>query len=124
MDELLAELQADLEAELVSELHNDADKAILSSKIKGAYRLVKRKRNYQEHHTQEFIDNDMENMYDIIKELAVYDWNHIGAEGEVSHSENGTSRSWNTRNDIIVDVIPFATVYKKGGAPVISRPQG
>lgn len=114
MEELLKELQIDLEAELVSELHNDSDKALLSSKIKGAYRAVKRKRNYQEHHTQEFIDNDMVSMYDIIKDLSMYDWNHIGAEGELNHSENGTSRAWGKRNDILVDVIPFATVFQKG----------
>lgn len=110
MEELLTELQTDLEAELVSELHNDSDKALLTSKIKGAYLAVKRKRNYQEHHTEDFIEKDMKSMYDIIKELAMYDWNHIGAEGEVSHSENGINRTWNSRNDILVDVIPFATV--------------
>lgn len=110
MEELLTELQTDLEAELVSELHNDSDKALLTSKIKGAYRTVKRKRNYQGHHTQEFIDSDMLSLYDIVKELAMYDWNHIGAESEVSHSENGINRTWNSRNDILVDVIPFATV--------------
>lgn len=114
MEELLKELQTDLEEELVSELHNDSDKALLSSKIKGAYRTVKRKRNYQEHHTQEYVNLDIRNMYDIIKELAMYDWNHIGAEGEVSHSENGTSRSWGSRNDILKEVIPFITVLQKG----------
>lgn len=41
---------------------------------------MKRKRNYQEHHTEEFIYKDMMAMYDIIKDLALYDWNHIGAE--------------------------------------------
>lgn len=111
MDELLAELQADLETELASELHDEADKGILSSKINGAYRAVKRKRNYQRHHTQDFIDTDMADMYDIIKDLAMYDWNHIGAEGETSHSENGTSRTWTSRKDILTEVIPFVTVF-------------
>lgn len=110
MEELLKELQTDLGAELVSELHSDADKVLLSSKIKGAYLTVKRKRNYQEHHTQEYVNADMKNMYDIIKELAMYDWNHIGAEGEVSHSENGISRSWGDRNAVLTDVIPFVSV--------------
>lgn len=113
MEELLKELQTDLEAELVSELHNDSDKALLSSKIKGAYRTVKRRRNYQEHHSQQFIDNDMVTMYDIVKDLAMYDWNHVGAEGEISHSANGISRSWGERNDILKEVIPFITVFQK-----------
>lgn len=114
MEELLKELNMDLEAELTSELHDDSDKALLSSKIKGAYYAVKRKRNYQEHHTEEFIYKDMMAMYDIIKDLALYDWNHIGAEGETSHSENGISRAWNPRENILREVIPFATVIQKG----------
>ena len=114
MEELLTELQIDLEAELASELHNDSDKVLLSSKIKGAYRAIKRKRNYQEHHTQEFIDIDMLSMYDIIKDLALYDWNTIGAEGHESITENGTARKFVNRNDILLDVIPFATVLQKG----------
>lgn len=110
MEELLKELQTDLEAEIASELHNDSDKVLLSSKIKVAYRAVKRKRNYQEHHMQEFIDSDMLSMYDIIKDLALYDWNTIGAEGQTSMSENGTSRSWRNRDDILAKVIPFVQV--------------
>lgn len=113
MEELLKELNTDLEAELASELHEDSDKALLSSKVKGAYYAVKRKRNYQEHHTDEFIDRDMKSMYDIIKDLALYDWNHIGAEGETSHSENGISRAWNPRENILGEVTPFATVIQK-----------
>lgn len=114
MENLLDELQKDLEAELASELHNESDKASLSSKIKGAYREIKCKRNYQNHHTEEFIDSDMDNMYSIIKELALYDWNHIGGEGEISHSENGTSRTWYSRDDILRKVVPFVNVLQRG----------
>ncbi len=113
MEELLKELNSDLGAELASELHEDSDKALLSAKVKGAYYAVRRKRNYQEHHTDEFIDRDMKSMYDIIKDLALYDWNHIGAEGETSHSENGISRAWNPRENILGEVTPFATVIQK-----------
>lgn len=110
MEELLKELQTDLEAELSAELHSDTDKALLSSKIKGAYREVKLRRNYQEHHTQEFIDKDMEKLYPVIKYLALYDWNTIGAEGQESHSENGISRGFVKRDEILAKVIPFAQV--------------
>jgi len=113
MEELLAELQTELEVELASELHNDSDRALLSIKIKGAYREIKFKRNYQEHHDDEFIDADMENMYQLIKDLALYDWNHIGGEGQTSHSENGTSRTWHSRDDILRKVTPFVDVINK-----------
>ena len=114
MEELLKELQEDLEAELSSELHNDSDKASLSSKIKGVYREIKGKRNYQEHHTEEFIASDMGKMYSIIKYLILYDWNHIGGEGQTSHSENGTSRTWHSRDEILAKVVPFVSVLQKG----------
>lgn len=110
MDGLLKELQTDLEAELSAELHTDSDKALLSSKIKGAYREIKFRRNYQEHHTQEFIDSDMERMYPVIKYLALYDLNLTGAEGQTGHGENGTSRIWRSRDEILARVIPFAQV--------------
>lgn len=110
MEELLKELQTDLEEELASELHSDTDKTLLSSKIKGAYREVRLRRNYQEHHTQEYVDRDMEKLYPVIKYLALYDWNIIGAEGQESMSENGISRSFVKRDEILAKVIPFAQV--------------
>lgn len=110
MEELLYELQEDLEVELSSELHGDFDRDLLFSKIKGAYREIKYKRNYQEHHTEEFINSDMKKMYSLIKYLALYDWNQIGADGETSHSENSTSRTWRSRDEILRQVVPFVMV--------------
>lgn len=110
MEKLLKDLQEDLEAELVSEIHTDSDKALLSSKIKCAYREIMFKRNYQDHHTQEFVNRDMYKMYSLIKYLVLYDWNTIGGEGQTGMSENGTSRTWRSRDEILRQVIPFATV--------------
>ena len=110
MEDLINELQKDLEAELVSEIHTDSDKFLLSSKIKCAYREIMFKRNYQGHHTQEFVDRDMFKMYSLIKYLALYDWNTIGGEGQTGMSENGTSRTWRSRDEILRQVIPFVSV--------------
>ena len=49
-------------------------------------------------------------MKPVIKRLALYDWNTIGAEGHSSYSDNGTSRTFVSRDDILSQVIPFATV--------------
>lgn len=103
-------MQTDLEAELSAELHSDADKVLLSSKIKGVYREVKLCRKYQEHHTQEYVGKDMEKLYPVIKYLALYDFNLVGGEGQTGHSENGTSRTWRSRDEILAKVIPFAQV--------------
>ena len=43
-------------------------------------------------------------------ELAVVLFNERGAEGQSSHNENGVSRSWRTKEQILCDVVPYAEV--------------
>lgn len=105
MESLIEEILEDLTTEL--DLKEASDIAILNSKAKNAYREVKRTRNYQSGHTQEFIDKDMENFYSNIRELALYDFNQFGAEGQVSHSENGTSRAWKDRKECFNGITAF-----------------
>lgn len=110
METLLNEIFEDLIEELSDEMHRGSDEARLLSKIKSSYRAIRHRRNYQNHHTQEFIDNDMESMYEIVKYLVLYDWNHIGGEGETGHSENGISRTWHSREEILAQVTPFVQI--------------
>lgn len=110
MDKLQDELFNDLMIELEDEIHNDSDEKRLSLKIKNAIRDVKQHRNYQKHHDRQFIDDDMQQYYSVIHNLVIYDWNLIGAEGETSHSENGTNRNYVAREKYFDAVIPFATV--------------
>lgn len=105
MEPLVNEILEDLTTELG--LAENSDIAVLSSKVRNAYREVKRTRNYQSGHTQEFIDRDMENFYSNIRELALYDFNQVGAEGQTSHSENGTSRVWKDRRECLNGVFAF-----------------
>lgn len=105
MEPLVNEILEDLTTELG--LTEESDLVVLSSKVRNAYREVKRARNYQSGHTQEFIDRDMENFYSNIRELALYDFNQVGAEGQTSHSENGTSRVWKDRKECLNGVFAF-----------------
>lgn len=105
MESLVNEILEDLKTELG--LTEESDLAVLTSKIRNAYREVKRTRNYQSGHTQEFIDRDMEGFYSNIRELALYDFNQVGAEGQTSHSENGTSRVWKERRECLNGVVAF-----------------
>lgn len=105
MEPLVNEILEDLTTEL--NLADDSDIAVLTSKIRNAYREVKRARNYQISHMQEFIDRDMEGFYTNIRELALYDFNQVGAEGQTSHSENGTSRVWKDRRECLNGVFAF-----------------
>lgn len=108
MESLVNEILEDLKTELG--LTEESDLAVLTSKIRNAYREVKRTRNYQSSHMQEFIDRDMEGFYSNIRELALYDFNQVGAEGQTSHSENGTSRIWKERRECLNGVFAFCGV--------------
>ena len=110
MEELTNEIFSDLKTELSSELMGENDEALLLTKVKNAVDDVVYSRNYQEHHTDEFIEKDMKRMKPIIKRLALYDWNVIGAEGNTSYSDSAGSRSFISRDEILNQVIPFATV--------------
>lgn len=110
MEELVSIIFSDLETELSSELTGENDKALLLVKVRNAVDDVECARNYQDHHTDEFKEKDLKKMKPIIKRLALYDWNTIGAEGHSSYSDNGISRTFVSRDDILGQVTPFATV--------------
>jgi CRISPR-associated endonuclease Csn1 len=44
-----------------------------------------------------------------VKNVALYDYNQIGAEFQESHSENSVSRSWKEREKLYSSVVPIAT---------------
>lgn len=85
----------------------EQDVACLSSKVKNAIREVRGKRNYPEHFTEEQITKDLEKHYSNIRELALYDYNQSGAEGQIEHNENGTNRKWKSRNDCLMGVFAY-----------------
>jgi hypothetical protein len=103
------ELIADLTDELSvsDELFNEK---LMLSKIRSAMREVKRARNYPDTYTDEMVEKDMYNYYSNIRNLALYDYNTVGSEGEQSHSENGVSRSYVDRNKLLVGVTPLAKI--------------
>lgn len=95
MEELMEEILEDLKIEL--SLTKEFDINILSSKVKNAVREIRRDRNYPTAYTDEMIASDLEVYYSNIRELALYDFNQAGAEGQTSHSENNISRAWKSR---------------------------
>ena len=106
MESLLNEILEDLGNELeLSE--GDSKIAALTSKIRNAIREVRLKRNYPEHFTKEQIVKDLQKHYSNIRELALYDFNQVGAEGQTSHNENGTNRTWKSRNDCLIGVFAY-----------------
>lgn len=110
MDLLLDEIVSDLTEELQNESTFNAD--ILRAKVKSAIREVREKRMYQNvSYSETQINADMQNFYSVIRNVALYDYNMLGAEGETSHDENGTARTYVKRSTLFSDVIPFVKMF-------------
>lgn len=113
MDEAMSvglqdELIADLTLELSGEPTFSAD--ILKQKVIGAIREVKTARKYPSTYTDEQISKDLYEYYSNIRNIALYDYNMIGVEGQSSSSENGISRSYVDRDKLFKGVIPLARI--------------
>ncbi len=107
MEELIANIIEDLTIELsVTDANFNSD--LLSAKVKSATREVKDVRKYPSSYTESMIKEDMEQFYSTIRDVALYDYNTVGAEFQTSHNENSVSRVWVDRDKLFRMVIPLA----------------
>lgn len=100
-----------LMAELEGEDNFNAE--LLTSKVELAIRDVMGRREYgNSHYTDEKILEELSTRYfTTITNLARYDYNQAGAEGQKNHSENSVSRTWYDRNKLFSDVHPFVKIF-------------
>lgn len=107
------EIVADLTTELSGEESFNLD--ALTIKVKLAIKEVMSKRSYENSSLDdESILADLTNhFYSTIANVARYDYNQIGAEGQDSHSENSISRKWVDRNSLFQNVHAFVKVYSR-----------
>lgn len=114
MDEAMnVGLEQEIIAELTIELQGEPtfNAEILAVKVRNAIREVKMKRNYATtSYTDKQIEQDLYNYFSTIKNVALYDYNQIGSEGEQSHSENSVSRTWVSRDELFKGVHAFVKV--------------
>lgn len=107
------ELQNEIVDDLTVELADDTDfnENMLEIKVKNAIREVKRKRNYPQSYDADMIAADLyNNYYDVIHDIALYEYNRIGAEGQSEHSEDDVRRSWVSKDELLKGVFAFVTV--------------
>lgn len=100
--------------DLTTELGDEPgfNQAKLEKKVKNAIREVALKRNYKASSlSEEEIEEDLENYYSVIRNVALYDYNQIGIEFQVNSSENGNSRTYMTRDDLFKGVHAFVKVF-------------
>ena len=98
-----------LTVELQNEPEFNAD--ILENKVKAVVRELKSRRNYSATGmTDKEIEADMENYFSVIVDVSRYDYNQRGAERELSHSDNGVSRTYESRDALWRQVHAFVKV--------------
>lgn len=111
----ISSLKTEITSLLWSELENEdgfnAD--LLESKVTLAIKDVMGRREYgNSHYTDEKILEELSTRYfTTITNLARYDYNQSGAEGQKNHSENSVSRTWYDRNKLLSDVHAFVKIF-------------
>lgn len=106
MTELIAELCIDLEINNDTE---DSEYKKLISKLKSAVKAIKRVINFPDSYTEQMEKDCLDDYYDNIKDLTLYDFLQNGATGEINHNENGTIRTWKSRRECFVGIDSFAS---------------
>lgn len=87
---------------------------ILQIKVKEAYRKVRSRKCYENtSKTENDIIDDLYNRhYQDIKDVAAYNFAKIGGYFENSHTENNTSRSWITENEVLGNINAFPRILQ------------
>lgn len=83
----------------------------LISKLNSAVKAIVRVIDYPENYTDEQIAKDLDNYYDNIKDLTLYDYLQNGATGELTHNENGINRTWKDRRECFIGIVSFAKSF-------------
>ena len=102
------ELINDLTLELGAEPTFNAN--ALRQKVISAIREVRIARKYPLYYTETQIVTDLYSFYSNMRNIALYDYNKIGAEFEQSHNENSVSRSFVDRKSLFVGIIPLTRI--------------
>lgn len=92
--------------------YEDSMESTLLFCVKRAILLFKSYRNYPSFYTEQMIEKDMERCYACIWDLVLLQYVKEGVEFQNSHSESGTSRSWNSENEIFSmhRIVPIAGI--------------
>ena len=105
-EEIIAELTVELSGEPTFK------EEILKIKVNDAYRKVRARKAY--HHTsftEEQIEKHLyENHFQDIKNVALYNFNMIGAEFQKSHNENNISRSFLKEDEVMSNITAFVGI--------------
>ena len=109
MDETMTLTVVDEVLDMLTTLYSDQP-SFKSDKVKvivsNVVEEVIAARNYRNiGYTEEQIQKDLVKYKGHIKNLAEYDFAHLGAPHEINHSENSTNRTWTERNKLFAGIV-------------------
>ena len=106
----IAEMQTAIIEELTIELQNETDfnAELLEVKVASAIRECRTIRNYPDSYSEMRIEKDLTKFYSQIKDVAMYDYVKVGAEGQESYNADGESIVYEDRNKLWYGVRPIA----------------
>lgn len=111
VEELINEIVEDLAVE-IEPTDPHFNRGILVVKVKNAIKEIIQRRSYPETWNDERVFKDLLNYYSVIVNVARYDYNQLGAEGQKSHSESSVTRTWVNRESLFNAVIAFVKVLQ------------
>ena len=83
---------------------------LLNQLIKQAREDVIGERNYPDDYEEEQIATELKKFDSVVVNLVVYDHSQAGESFMDSYTENGVSRNWKDRNELLVGVHPIAKI--------------
>lgn len=110
IEEMKAEIITDLTTELMVTDGDLFNLPLLNSKVNNAVMEVKAARKYPKSYDDEKIDSDLVAFYSQIRNLALYDYNQSGAEGQTSFSGDGNNIHYVDRKEMFAQIIPLAVI--------------
>jgi len=102
------EIIEELKTELTITEGDKFNESLLKSKVYSAYRAVKTARKYPPSYTEAMIEKDMEKYYSQVRDIALYDYNQIGAEGQTQFTQDGVTVHYLERDKLFYGVLPIA----------------
>ena len=86
---------------------------VVASKVSAVVRELIQRRRYSKSGMSDYaIEKDLDDYYTQALNVARYDFNTIGAEGEDRHTENGVDRTFTERGRLWAGVVPISRVIR------------
>lgn len=111
MDDFAYAVGKDLKTELAISDEN-FDEVLLKTKVQNAIREVLHELGYSPLANSEKVVDELSMYYTNIRNIALYDYNTIGAEFSSQISESSVSRHYTDRNKLFAGIIPKAKTSK------------